>query len=113
MDFPVENIYYSPEFTNFSNPQVMANYPMDYNWYHISCMKKCPFGNDFFYVIVATYTSSKVNVYGTYNEFNPYNLVKYYTPISLIAAQTIFPEMGFNQQNYGFEKLKMPDELIK
>lgn len=107
MDFP---IVYESEFQSITHPIVMAEYPIDYTWYIITAQKRCPFGNDFYYVIVSSFTSPKVNAYGTYNEFHPYNLVKYYKPLTLKEAQIIFPEFKLNEQNYGFEKLIFPTE---
>lgn len=109
MDYPA--VYESSETQILYHPHIEAKYPLDYTWYLITAQKPCPFGNNFQYVIVATLTSPKVNAYGTFNEFNAYNLVKYYKPLSLKDAQIIFPEANLTEENYGFEMLWVPEEI--
>lgn len=108
MDYFLEPSYQIPETYYLSTPLTSPNYPLDFAWYSIIKRKKCPFGNDFFYVIVRAQTSVKVNVYGTFNDFNAYNLVRYYEPLKLIDAQFLFPEENFTEETYGFEKLFIP-----
>lgn len=110
MDMPI-NVYESC-LSYIFHPQICAYYPIDYNWYYLVAQKRCPFGNNFQYVLVASRSSSKVNAYGTYDEFNAYNLVKYYRPLSFEDAITIFPEWNLSIENYGFEKLWVPDDFL-
>lgn len=107
MDIPQEVVYFIPPGMDFSNKV----YPIDYEWYHIIRVKDCPFGSEIKYVVVdALSHCGKYNVYGTHNEFNPYTLVKFYNPLSLIDAQIIYPEMNFTTENYGFKKLMITPE---
>lgn len=83
--------------------------PVDYDWYKIIKIKEYPPGSAIKFVLVRSEVqTSMFNVYGTHEEFNPYNLVMHYSPLKLIDAKIIFPEMNFTEENYGFTKMYVP-----
>lgn len=86
--------------------------PDDFHNYRLLGLKKCPQGSGLTFLAIQDYLTSKVNVYGTVDEFIIYNIVKYYKPISITAAKVIFPEMNFNEDNYGFVRYESANAMM-
>ena len=110
MDFVSEIHYTVPEKQLFPILQIMG-IPIDYHCYYIVSYKELPQWPGLKFVIVMPYNEVKCNAYGTVDEFNPYNLVKYYRALNLKEAKIIFPEMEFTEKNYGFKKFITPEDF--
>ncbi|MGK5595675.1 MAG: hypothetical protein ACSNEK_10020 [Parachlamydiaceae bacterium] len=105
MDFPVE--IHAPmtyEEKCEAIHSMATNLPEEYFYYKLVAIKMCPQNSGLTFVAVKDYVTPKINVYGTVDEFILFNIVKYYKPIPLKAAQIIFPEWNFTEENYGFER---------